>query len=290
MGTKTLRKVLTGAIVCALAIRCGILFALPTNDVAQYVLTPCRMDSLALGGLVAILSRAKALPTARCLRWAGIAGASFCICMFTLISTSAYHPLLRSIGYSLIDVTLACGLAYVIKCPESTLTKVLRLHPLTYTGQIAYGLYLLHGPASWAARAALSRVIKITAFSSLDVAISFAASFVAAALSWNLFENRWLSLKTRLTESQRISTELPKAHSTAKGHFVISRDPKLELFTQPLWLRELHCPGIPSSAVNAFSKEQLDFEILKRMAQHSHAKKNFIHVTDLETQPVASTR
>ena len=59
---------------------------------------------------------------------------------------------MRSIGYSAIDLTCACLLSSILRSRGTRLTGLLRLRPLVYTGQIAYGLYLLHEPASWTAR------------------------------------------------------------------------------------------------------------------------------------------
>ena len=108
---------------------------------------------------------------------------------------------MNSIAGSLIDIPCAALLAFVVLGPSSTLVRVLRWRTLVYTGQIAYGLYLLHGPASWLARTLFRLItgIEIPGHSAAAIPLTFLASFVAAGLSWRYFESPILGLKDRFT-------------------------------------------------------------------------------------------
>jgi len=70
---------------------------------------------------------------------------------------------------------------------------------LTYTGRIAYGLYLLHSPASWVARKLVMMIfgMEVAGHSATSVAVTFLASFLAAGVSWRYFESPILAFKVQ---------------------------------------------------------------------------------------------
>lgn len=78
-----------------------------------------------------------------------------------------------------------------------------RWAPLVRTGEIALGLYLLHGPASWVARSVIGWLIglPIDGHSPLSIPITFVSAFIAASLSWHYFESPINSLKDRFTRT-----------------------------------------------------------------------------------------
>jgi peptidoglycan/LPS O-acetylase OafA/YrhL len=197
---RRLRNLLIACVVAAPLLRGLGMLLFPTNSVLCYVLMPCRMDALGMGGLIAVLMRDRGLPVShstlkRCL----MAGASVCLGMFIFISHSEFHAFNRFIGYSILDLTCAALLAVVIVCPPPLMTRVLRWSPLTYTGTIAYGLYLLHGSAAQLLRKALSVVWTVHPHTTANIPIAFIASFIAAGLSWRYFESTVLALKDRYT-------------------------------------------------------------------------------------------
>jgi peptidoglycan/LPS O-acetylase OafA/YrhL len=108
---------------------------------------------------------------------------------------------MRSVGYTLIDIGCVVLLAIVVSSPASKLAAVLRWRPLVYTGQIAYGLYLLHGPASWVGRGLIAHFTSanIKGHSTISVPITFIAAFIAASISWRFFELPILRLKQRFS-------------------------------------------------------------------------------------------
>jgi peptidoglycan/LPS O-acetylase OafA/YrhL len=108
---------------------------------------------------------------------------------------------MSSVGYTVIDIASALLLTMVVLWPSNKLGRWLRWRPLVRIGQIAFGLYLLHGPASWVGRALIGRLtgLHISGHSPLSVPITFASSFIAAGLSWHFFESPILSLKDRFT-------------------------------------------------------------------------------------------
>jgi len=197
LSRKNLLRFLIGCAIAAPILRFSI-----QSSIAGYVLMPCRMDALAMGGILAIFFFRPSIdrPQASHARLAFIMGGSVTAAIFGAAywhhaKDTAYDPLMRSVGYSAVDFTCASLLCWILLSPSSSFTRLLRLRPLVYTGQIAYGLYLLHEPASWLARRLLGN---IETHSALSVPITFAASFVAASVSWRFFESPFLKLKDRL--------------------------------------------------------------------------------------------
>jgi peptidoglycan/LPS O-acetylase OafA/YrhL len=200
LARKNLLRFLIGCAIAAPALRFSI-----HSPIAAYVLMPCRMDALAMGGILAILFSppSRALPRASHARLAFlIGGAAVVAISFAARSDPrgpAYYPWMRSIGYTVIDFTCTSLLCWILLSPSSRFTRLLRLRPLVYTGQIAYGLYLLHEPASWVARRILGNILgNIETHSVLSVPVTFAAAFLAASLSWRFFESPLLQWRDRV--------------------------------------------------------------------------------------------
>jgi peptidoglycan/LPS O-acetylase OafA/YrhL len=208
----SLRRILIACVIAAPIIRCLMFIINPGSYLAPYVLTVCRMDSLALGGLVAVAMRTGGLPlSSRMFGRLFIGLALVCTAMFVLVSSDGLHPLMRSIGYSVIDLACVSLLACIVISPDGYAARVLRWSPLVYTGQLAYGLYLLHEPAAWIARRMVVHLWPIEPHGTLDLCVSLAAAFAAAALSWKLFESKMISLKDRFADQSAKDTYNPSA-------------------------------------------------------------------------------
>jgi peptidoglycan/LPS O-acetylase OafA/YrhL len=198
----TLRRVLMACVLVAPLIRGAGMLAFPGNWQLCYVLTPCRMDALGMGALVALLMRdSDAMPSKKVLKLSVAAGGLACIGLFCLVSNSGSHPFHTLIGFTLLDLTFAALLMLVVSLAGTPAMAGLRWRPLVYTGQIAYGLYLLHGPASALARRAVSLFLPVAPNSTLNIPLTFIASFILAGVSWRFFESPILALKERYTRS-----------------------------------------------------------------------------------------
>jgi peptidoglycan/LPS O-acetylase OafA/YrhL len=113
-----------------------------------FLLTPCRLDTLAAGGLLAVYLRSPGFDPGRWRRGARWA-ASICLPLalgWLLIAGDAARegPLFQVIGYSL----LACGwaglLAWLIADRDGGLGRLFESRPLVSLGKYSYGLYLFH--------------------------------------------------------------------------------------------------------------------------------------------------
>jgi len=204
----SLRRFLLGCAVTAPLLRCLLALLAPDNTVARYVLMPCRMDALALGGLVAILalSPSDRWPSAAQLRGGLIIAGVAVLALYTYAWNSehgntSFHPAMSLVGYSMNALASAFLLAVVVLRPSNTFNALLRWRPLVYTGEIAYGLYLLHIPVSWVGRKLFMSVfgMDVDGHSMISVIITFIASFLVAGISWRFFETPILAWKDRLT-------------------------------------------------------------------------------------------
>ncbi len=185
-----------------------------------YVLTPFRLDGLALGAFLAIAIRQpggadrllKALP------WVTISSAVMLVATFAwtrLVSRESMEFVLP-VRASLIQVLLGCLLVWVLAAPAgSSVARFFRSRWLLFLGTYSYGLYVYHHFISYyltvnqtefeLARWLGSHGAAVALQAALGVAISLAIAYV----SYEYFEKRFLLLKrfyaAKASEAQKAS-------------------------------------------------------------------------------------
>ena len=121
-----------------------------------YVLTPCRIDALAVGGYVACRLRAPDFDPRRFSNRlsTGMAGAG--LGLLTLLAARQFRPESTSfivVGYSLVAAFCGMGLYKVLTARDETLTaRVFRSKVLQSFGKYSYAIYLIHSPVRGAIR------------------------------------------------------------------------------------------------------------------------------------------
>jgi peptidoglycan/LPS O-acetylase OafA/YrhL len=178
----------------ALAVIClspVLRFYLSVRHVDLYSNVFCRLDGLMLGGFLALLIRSKAFLPSRYMKTAWlvlfIAAPSACV-------TETLHA--RWITFSLSAVTSAAFVYLALFATQEWFRRMMTSRALIYTGIISYGLYLLHKiPFD------VETVIHLQQHPVLGLLVGLAASYVLAAVSWNLLETPFLRLK-RFFESR----------------------------------------------------------------------------------------
>lgn len=172
-----------------------------------YRFTPLRVDSLLLGGLLALVIRGPEKRIAEV-----IAPWLASICAFILVALPIVQstvlrgqnqggttsPFMETLGFTVIDLLAACSILFCLHV-GSPLFNLLTTSPLRKLGKVSYGFYVFHNIphafyislAIWLGR---NNPIAITL---LDISIGFAATLALALLSYRFLETPFLRLKDR---------------------------------------------------------------------------------------------
>ncbi|HEY7392415.1 MAG TPA: acyltransferase [Bryobacteraceae bacterium] len=201
---KSLGWILAGSVAAALLFRVALAIAMPANTLGPYVLMPCRMDALAMGGLVALAVRQD--PSWLKRPWIGrltwLCGAIF-VGVYFAVDKTPWPLAMRTFGYTVGDLWFTGILILLLNAGQTTrasvLLRVCRVRILVRLGTISYGLYLLHIPVLVVVDRFLGPALHITVRGSVAFFISFALAIAAASLSWVGFESQILRLKHRFT-------------------------------------------------------------------------------------------
>jgi peptidoglycan/LPS O-acetylase OafA/YrhL len=178
-----------------------------------YVLTPFRLDGLALGAFIALAARqpsgleklVRAAPRVSAL--AGVLlGITF---VWTRLVSREELDLVLPIRAALIEILLACLLVWAIRAPaRSTVYRFFCSRPMVFLGTYSYGLYVYHHFVSyyfvtnrtdvelgqWLGSHSLAVAVQAVGGASVSLAVAY--------LSYEFFEKRFLRLK-RLFETSR---------------------------------------------------------------------------------------
>jgi peptidoglycan/LPS O-acetylase OafA/YrhL len=174
-----------------------------------YVLTPFRLDGLALGGVFAVLARQPGgMDRIRWLvpRLAAGAAALFLLRFGWSRVTPLWHAPLFQVRESLLVVLLACLLLWALTAPRaSPVSRLFSSRAMRWFGTYSYGLYVYHHFLSY--HLAIHKTEHVLAAKlgshglavALQATVGVALSCVVAFASYHLLEKRFLMLKDRLT-------------------------------------------------------------------------------------------
>jgi peptidoglycan/LPS O-acetylase OafA/YrhL len=142
-------------LLCAIVVmvplgRLVFTYLLPHHEpYAIYLLTPFRIDGIALGSMLALLLE-QASWRKRLNKWS-VVGVALAFAVFLGLRTivgprhfwlNAYNPVFNSMGYSLVALIAFFVIAYAYLRPDAIPTRILRNRLLTKLGVISYGLYV----------------------------------------------------------------------------------------------------------------------------------------------------
>ncbi len=201
---------------CVVGLLAGLAtrFMLLRGDVssqALYVLTPCRLDGLLLGALMACAAATEAGRRAlhRAAPWALAAGALGVGWIVARHGPAFWTRAMMGAGYTLVALCFAGLVGHVVTRPDALPARMLSHPALVAVGARSYGLYVLHrvgvvravvplepvamGRALLGPAAAVERAepLGLAVFMLLSVAVSF----VAAEVSLRALERPFLRLK-----------------------------------------------------------------------------------------------
>ena len=200
---KLLKRVAIGVIVLATAIRVVMVEA-GVNNLAIHVLTPGRLDALAMGGLMAVIARDAGgmLTLVRAARRLLLASVSFIVgsvVLTRLVPTLGWLHEVRSTAFE------ACFSALLIFAVGGPLMvrRLFQSQFMVFFGKYSYGLYVLHflfgyfliryRTEDWVARWVHSHTLAIF----VQGIAAGAVAVVLAYASYHLFEKHFLKLKAR---------------------------------------------------------------------------------------------
>jgi peptidoglycan/LPS O-acetylase OafA/YrhL len=207
---KTVLMISLATIVIALVIRCVMVLALREgfwdgNRTAIYVLPFCRMDSLAIGAVIAILWQQRThIPALRL--WSKrllITGPPLFLMAIFFDRFGSRDGVVQTFGYSFLGVFFGAVLIQALLLPQDTrMFKVLTYPWVLNFGKFAYAIYMFHVPLMYGMDAVwFGKLLNIKIAGShlptlvLFIALLSAIVFGAAKLSWILVERPFLRLK-----------------------------------------------------------------------------------------------
>jgi peptidoglycan/LPS O-acetylase OafA/YrhL len=209
---------LTSVVIIAGDLILRLLLVKFINPVAIYVLTPCRMDGLALGGLIALLLRspngiqklaraARAILPATALVWLGL--------WIYLRGWWQYGTLAQTVGYTV--TIFFYGSFLVMALSVEKLAAILSGRTLRFFGKYSYALYVFHvfvvfvlaplfalgDPSHFSVihgfkpgvSFPFERKLWLLADGLLYIAVAVGITVILALISWNILEQPCLRLK-----------------------------------------------------------------------------------------------
>jgi peptidoglycan/LPS O-acetylase OafA/YrhL len=188
---------IVGALVCRAA-----LLAIGAPGSMRYFLTPCRLDGLGVGSLIALWLRQPG-NDATCARHVRDRMRAIAIAAGLVLLVIVIHDrglpmqsdLVSTIGYA----ALAWVFGWLVTVAAVRPMPVLRTPALVTAGRYSYGLYVVHPLVSTVAEArwpALEHRV-------LGGVVMWVGSAILAVASYHGFEQRFLALKDRLAPAER---------------------------------------------------------------------------------------
>lgn len=212
---ETLERICAAALIGGLGLRIALALV-GVSELSISVLTPCRIDTLCTGGLLAILARREGgmellLRSCRpaALRLAAVILLVSAWCALTKLGLPVLHQV-RSTLYALFFGALTLFGAQ--SKARSRLATVFQSGVLRFFGKYSYGLYVYHGLLTWhlhelRAESRLDQMLGIHLLTMMvKAALGLGISVAVAVLSYELFEKRFLALK-RFFEAEPLASE-----------------------------------------------------------------------------------
>ena len=219
------------AVIAVAFIFRAFLISQGASAIAVYVLTPGRMDALAVGALAAVLVRMDGDKSrlARQAGWAlGICGVSI---LFLAVSQGGWewdNPVVQTIGLTVSALFFGALIVLLVLLPSrSGFARIFSGPVLIMFGIYSYALYLFHLPVRALLRDGFFNAGAFATLGGSQIPLQFIfyvvstfAALVLAWLSWHAFEKHFLKLKKYFVTSAQspfvmssLQTTLPNLES-----------------------------------------------------------------------------
>ena len=175
------------------------------GQVTEYFFFPARMDTLAFGALLALLR--DQVPFSRVRGWMVALSFAASACLLLLIRDPRANAFFAVFGYTVIALSMALLLAFVLSraASDNRACRLLRSPLLVKLGTVSYMFYLLHLFVILGFRLAFANVLvdHWAANRTLQTVGSLTVTILLSVLSWKYFESPILRLKSRFETSAR---------------------------------------------------------------------------------------
>jgi peptidoglycan/LPS O-acetylase OafA/YrhL len=201
------RQLMLICVVCfaaGFAVRLG--FVLIGYPLAAYVLTPARMDTLAVGAFLALVVRQRQRLLSLS-RWMWPIGGTSAAALGTIFvwqrGLDSTDMVVQTIGYSVLAVMFGALLSVALTSPGGSKLGKIFAHPvLTFFGRYSYALYIFHHPIALFMQQSLLGEGGLPTFLGVklpaQVLFATAATVISlsfALVSWHCYEENFVKLK-----------------------------------------------------------------------------------------------
>jgi peptidoglycan/LPS O-acetylase OafA/YrhL len=208
-----------GLVVVAAGLALRIVLALAgVSELSISVLTPCRVDTLIVGALLALMARREPAIATEMVQRAGRAAAALGVVIVAVSGFCAtaglFLPVLHQVRSTLYALFFGAVALLSLRPKSDWIARVLQGSVLRFFGKYSYGLYVYHGLLTWyftetRFEARLDALLGNHSLAMIGrAAIGVAVSIVVAVASFHLFEKRFLLLK-RFFEPRRLAERPP---------------------------------------------------------------------------------
>jgi peptidoglycan/LPS O-acetylase OafA/YrhL len=148
---RSLMRLCLASLGGSLLVRLGLVLA--GNELAAYVLTPARMDTLGVGAFLALAARGPH-GLARFRRWAwpvaAVAAMAFVAVLWIEMPPPYQSLLVRTVGYTVLACLFGALLILAVtSTPEAAMGRIFGHPSLTFFGRYSYALYIFHLPVAF---------------------------------------------------------------------------------------------------------------------------------------------
>ena len=199
---RVMAGVCVGFILFAIVVRAVLASLTPDTNHLVFYLTPCRLDQLAIGGLIAILFRGAWGHRLGNMAKYAIVPVVGLLALLLLTTTELGNPILRSPKLTLIALIFGLLLILVVLAPPRSILGMVFNHPVMRSiGKYSYGIYVFHALLSDPFDRCLPLQTIQHACGNFAVAVVVRMvilgfiSYGIAWLSWHLYEKHFLNLK-----------------------------------------------------------------------------------------------
>jgi len=217
LSPRHLQAACLACVIGALAVRVGL--NVEGNETAAFVLTPARIDALAVGAYLAISARG---PTGlrRISRWALPSAALLSGALLAIFVLRkgfvAQDPIVSTVGHTLLACLFGAILVLALtSARDSFIGSICASSFLCFFGRYSYALYVFHHPMLFFRPGAIPLTVVPTIGGSqllrqlVFLILATGVSVSIAVVSWHLYEKQFLKLKKLFPYQSREKIDSP---------------------------------------------------------------------------------